>query len=69
MQRSLKDITARLKQFRLAVIVLETEMAPAKRVPGVEAICGPGLTASTYPSDFQEVFNQKRMHHGNAIEV
>ena len=69
MQESLKDISARLKQFRPAATVLEAEVAPARRGEGAGAQSGPGMTASTYPSDFQEVMKQKRKHHGDAIKV
>ncbi len=63
------DIAARLKQFRPAATVLESEVAPARRGEGAGAMSGPGMTASTHPSDFQEVMKQKRKHHGGAIQV
>ena len=69
LQESLKDISARLKHFRPAATVLETEVAPARRGEGAGAMSGPGMTASSYPSDFQEVMKQKRKHHGDAIKV
>lgn len=69
MQESLKEIAQKLKQFRPAATVLEAEVAPARRGEGAGTLSGPGMTASTYPADFQDVMKEKRKHHSSAIKV
>lgn len=69
MQESVKDIAQKLKQFRPSATVLEAEVAPARRGEGAGGLAGPGLTASTAPSDFQEVMRIKRKWHDGTIQV
>lgn len=65
----MNDISLKLKQFRPSATVLEAEVAPARRGEGAGGNAGPGMTASTYPADFQEVMREKRKSHADIIKA
>ena len=62
-------MTEKLRAFRPAATVLETQIAPARRGEGAGALAGPGFAANTGPDAFLTVMRLKRSTHDGTIQA